>query len=126
MSMLQERFKPEFLNRLDEIIVFSSLREKEIAGIVELQIAKIAERLKRKNVVLEVTGKAKALLAKKGYDPVFGARPLKRTLQREILDPLAMKMIEGAVKEEDTVTVDSKEDAIKFSVKRRARATMEK
>ncbi len=116
MAMLQERFKPEFLNRLDEIILFRALGEEQIARIVELQVARIAERLKTKRITLTVTEKAKKLLAKKGYDPVFGARPLKRTLQHEILDPLAMQIIEGKVKDEQTVTVDAKEEAVTLKV----------
>jgi ATP-dependent Clp protease ATP-binding subunit ClpA len=116
MGLLQERFKPEFLNRLDEIIVFRALCEEQIGNIVELQIARIADRLKAKRIGLKVTEKAKKLLARKGYDPMFGARPLKRTLQHEILDPLAMKIIEGTVKDEQTLTVDAKEDAIALKV----------
>ncbi|HTK04651.1 MAG TPA: ATP-dependent chaperone ClpB [Candidatus Eisenbacteria bacterium] len=118
LAMLQERFKPEFLNRLDEIIVFRSLAEDDLGRIVELQIARIADRLKKKHMTLAVTEKAKKLLAKKGYDPVFGARPLKRTLQREILDPLALKIIEGGVKDDQTVTVDAKGDAVTLKVGR--------
>ncbi len=118
MAMLQEQFKPEFLNRLDEIIVFRALEQEQIAKIVELQVARIAERLKAKHIALKVTEKAKKLLAKKGYDPVFGARPLKRTLQHEILDPLAMQIIEGKVKGEQTVTVDSNGDEVGLKVGR--------
>jgi len=114
MGLLQERFKPEFLNRLDEIIVFKSLTREEIAGIVDLQLARIAARLKLKHIELKVTDKAKKLMAQKGYDPVFGARPLKRVLQHEILDPLALKIIEGEVRGERTVTVDAKDDAVVF------------
>jgi ATP-dependent Clp protease ATP-binding subunit ClpB len=116
MAMLHERFKPEFLNRLDEIIVFRSLREDDIGRIVDLQIARIADRLRKKRIAVAVTEKAKKLLAKKGYDPVFGARPLKRTLQREILDPLALKIIEGAVKDDQRVTVDAKGDAVVLKI----------
>ena len=116
MGLLQERFKPEFLNRLDEIIVFRALGQAQLTGIVDLQLARIAERLKAKHITLKVTDKAKKLLAKKGYDPAFGARPLKRTLQHEILNPLAMRIIEGGVKDEQTVAVDVKDDAITVKV----------
>ena len=112
MSLLQERFKPEFLNRLDEIIVFHSLSQDDLGSIVDLQIAHIADRLRKKHITITVSGKAKKLLAKKGYDPVFGARPLKRTLQKEILDPLALRIIEGEVVDGQAVTVDAKGDAI--------------
>ncbi len=112
MGLLQERFKPEFLNRLDEIIVFKSLTREEITGIVDLQLDRIAARLKLKRIDLKVTDKAKKLMAQKGYDPVFGARPLKRVLQQEILDPLALKIIEGEIQGERTVTVDARNDAV--------------
>jgi len=112
MGLLQERFKPEFLNRLDEIIVFKSLSQTDIASIVELQLDRIAKRLEQKHIALKVTDKAKKLLAKKGYDPAFGARPLKRVLQHEILDPLALKIIEGGVRDEQQVAIDAKNDAI--------------
>ncbi|HTM68732.1 MAG TPA: ATP-dependent chaperone ClpB [Candidatus Binatia bacterium] len=118
MAALQERFKPEFLNRLDEIIVFRSLAQDDLGRIVDLQIARIADRLKKKHVKLAVTDKAKKLLAKKGYDPAYGARPLKRTLQREILDPLALKMIEGGVKDDQEVTVDAKGETVTLKVGR--------
>jgi ATP-dependent Clp protease ATP-binding subunit ClpB len=116
MSMLQERFKPEFLNRLDEIIVFHPLGEDALGSIVDLQLVRIADRMKKKHIKLHVTEKAKKLLAMKGYDPVFGARPLKRTLQKEILDPLALKIVEGAVKDDQTVTVDVKGDTVTLKI----------
>jgi len=97
MKMLQERFKPEFLNRVDEITTFHALNEKQLAEIVELQLKKVGERLSDKKLKLKVSDKAKKLLAKKGYDPLFGARPLKRVIQTLILDPLALKMIEGKI-----------------------------
>jgi len=116
LAMLQERFKPEFLNRLDEIIVFKALSESEIAEIVDLQLAKLAKRLGLKHIDLKVTDKAKKLLAKKGYDPVFGARPLKRVLQHEILDPLALKILERGVKEDQAVTIDAKEETVVIKI----------
>ena len=87
-----------------------------LGNIIDLQIARIADRLRRKRLAVKVTDKAKKLLAKKGYDPVFGARPLKRTLQREILDPLALKIIEGEAKDDMTVTVDAKGEAVTVKV----------
>ena len=109
---LQDRFRPEFLNRLDEIIVFNPLSEPDLVRIVDLQIELLSKRLRAKHVSLKVTERAKKILAKKGYDPVFGARPLKRTLQREVLDALALRLIEGGLKEEQAVTVDAKDDKI--------------
>lgn len=112
MKRLQEQFKPEFLNRLDEIILFHSLKEKDIERIVDLQIGLVSARLTAKHIKLDVTEKAKKLLAKKGFDPVFGARPLKRALQQLILDPLALKILEGDVPEECTVSIDAKANKI--------------
>ncbi|MDD5251253.1 MAG: ATP-dependent chaperone ClpB [Patescibacteria group bacterium] len=118
MNMLQEQFKPEFLNRLDEIIVFKALSEGDLTHIVNLQLARIAKRLAAKHVFLKVTDKAKAWLAQKGYDPAYGARPLKRVIQHELLDPLALKLIEGTVGEEESVTVDVKNDKLTIAIKR--------
>jgi len=117
LGLLQERFKPEFLNRLDEIIVFKTLSPEDIATIVNLQIDRVAKRLAVKHIKLKVTPKAAKLLAQKGYDPVFGARPLKRALQREILDPLALKIINGEIKDDAAVTIDAKTDELTISIK---------
>ncbi len=98
MNSLKTRFKPEFLNRVDEIIVFHSLSLKELAQIVELQLKIVAERLLEKNIKMEVSPSAKNILVEKGYDQTYGARPLKRAIQQLILDELAKKIIEGKVK----------------------------
>ena len=105
MTALREQFKPEFLNRIDEIIVFHTLKETEIRQIVDLQLAHVALRLLKKKIVLDITNKAKDWLAKKGYDENLGARPLKRVIQTELLDPLAMKIIEKEIEEGVTVKV---------------------
>ncbi len=112
MSLLKESFKPEFLNRLDETIVFRALEENDITSIVDIQLALLAKRLTAKHITLDVTKVARALLAKKGFDPMFGARPLKRTLQQLILDPLALKIIQGDVMDGQTVRVDADGDTI--------------
>lgn len=109
---LKNHFKPEFLNRIDEVVIFHLLNEKEIARIVELQINFISERLAKKNIKIEVSQKAKELIASKGYEPSFGARPLKRVMQNEILDRLAMEIVEGKIKEKDVVKIDAKKDEI--------------
>ena len=114
-TALQERFKPEFLNRLDEIIVFNPLSESGIARVVEIQLANLTERLAKKRLRLTVSAAVKAALAKKGYDPVFGARPLKRTIQHEILDPLALMIVRGEVAENEAVQVDLKNGALTFN-----------
>src|SRR5207253_9263754 len=91
----RDYFKPEFVNRIDEIIRFRSLTEADIAKIVDIQLRILADRLAQRRLVLEVTDEARAWIAHKGYDPVYGARPLKRVIQREISDPLALALPEG-------------------------------
>ncbi len=113
-SELKNHFKPEFLNRIDEIIIFHSLSENEIAQIVDLQLKIVAERLLKQNIKIEVSEKAKKLVAKKGYEPSFGARPLKRVIQNEILDELAMEIIEGKLTEDDIVKIDAEKEKIIF------------
>ena len=100
-------FKPEFLNRIDEIVRFRSLTEADLEGVVEIQLRELDKRLAERRLVLDVTPAAKAWLARRGYDPVFGARPLKRLMQREISDPLALALLEGRYTDGDTVTVDA-------------------
>jgi ATP-dependent Clp protease ATP-binding subunit ClpC len=111
---LKQHFRPEFLNRIDDIVVFHQLAESEIIQIVDLMIANLDERLRAKDMGIELTSAAKALLAKRGYDPVLGARPLRRTIQREIEDVLSEKILFGDVKPGeitlvDVVTTDEKE-----------------
>jgi len=102
---LKQHFRPEFLNRVDDTIVFPQLTQAEIVAIVDLEIAKLDKRLKDKDMGLELTMEAKALLAKKGYDPVLGARPLRRTIQREIEDVLSEKILYGELKAGEIVLV---------------------
>lgn len=108
MEILNKTFRPEFLNRIDQIIIFKKLGEKEIKGIVEIQIKQVIERLKEQGVGLTVSGEARRYLAKKGYDPVFGARPLKRLIQSEILDPVAMVMLERPEAVQNEMAVEEK------------------
>jgi len=118
MEMLKEQFKPEFLNRIDEIIFFRSLSEANIADIVQLQINIIARRLmEQKRINLKVTERAKKYLASEGFDPQYGARPLKRIIQHQILDPLALQIVQGEVPEESSVSIDAMQGEIKISVK---------
>ncbi|HBK34467.1 MAG: ATP-dependent chaperone ClpB [Candidatus Uhrbacteria bacterium GW2011_GWE2_40_58] len=113
MERLHENFRPEFLNRLDEMIIFHSLTEEQIAEIVELQIRRVSKRLKKqRDIELSVSPAAKKLLAKKGYEPTYGARPLKRVIQTLILDPLSMKIVSGQIKEGDKVTIGAKAENI--------------
>jgi ATP-dependent Clp protease ATP-binding subunit ClpB len=114
MAALRDAFKPEFLNRVDEIIIFNSLGREEIKSIVEIQLKRLRQNLASRKMALEITDRAKALLADKGYDPVYGARPLKRTIQRLIQDPLAVKILEGEFKEGDRIKIDSDGDEMLF------------
>jgi len=103
---LKNHFRPEFLNRIDEVVVFHQLSEEEIVQIVDLMIANLDERLRAKDMGIELTSAAKALLAKRGYDPLLGARPLRRTIQREIEDVLSEKILFGDVKPGEITLVD--------------------
>ncbi|MBC7363679.1 MAG: ATP-dependent chaperone ClpB [Candidatus Aminicenantes bacterium] len=105
-KILESHFKPEFLNRIDEIIIFKPLTKEVILKIVELQLDLLRKRLEDKKIGLEVTERAREIIAERGFDPVYGARPLKRTIQKEIQNPLAMKILAGEFKEGDTVLVD--------------------
>ncbi|MCM2357976.1 MAG: ATP-dependent chaperone ClpB [Geobacteraceae bacterium] len=106
METLKESFKPEFLNRIDEIVIYHALPMEQIKRIVDIQVQVLAKRLAERRIELEISDKAKEYLAREGYDPAMGARPLKRTLQRKILDPLAIMLLEGKFSEGDTVRVD--------------------
>jgi ATP-dependent Clp protease ATP-binding subunit ClpB len=114
MEALRQAFKPEFLNRVDETIIFNSLGREEIKSIVEIQLKRLRQNLANRKLQLEISERAKALLAEKGYDPVYGARPLKRTIQRLIQDPLAVKILEGEFKEGDRVQVDTDGKSLQF------------
>ncbi|MEZ0395826.1 MAG: ATP-dependent chaperone ClpB [Anaerolineales bacterium] len=114
--ILQAHFRPEFLNRIDEIVVFHPLGKEHLAGIVDIQLRRVAKLLTEKGYRLEVTEAAREYLAEVGYDPHFGARPLKRAIQRELQDPLALKILAGEFKEGDTIRVDRGPDGLTFSV----------
>jgi ATP-dependent Clp protease ATP-binding subunit ClpB len=102
---LQQKFRPEFLNRIDDVIVFHSLDLKQITQIIEIQLKKLEKVIQDRGLALDITDSAKEYVAQEGYDPAFGARPLKRALQREIIDPLAIGLLEGKFKSGDTVFV---------------------
>jgi ATP-dependent Clp protease ATP-binding subunit ClpB len=105
-------FKPEFINRIDEIVRFRELTEDDLGHIVEIQLRGLRDRLASRRIDLEVTDAATATLAHEGYDPSFGARPLKRVIQRELADKLAMLLLDGKIGEGDTVTVDAVDGAL--------------
>ncbi len=114
MDALHSTFKPEFLNRIDEIVIFNSLGPEEIKKIVEIQIGLLGNRLQANKISLELTDKVEELIANSGFDPVYGARPLKRTIQHLIQDPLAMKILEGSIKEGDHVRLDVADGEVVF------------
>jgi ATP-dependent Clp protease ATP-binding subunit ClpA len=114
MASLRESFRPEFLNRIDEIVIFNFLQKSEIKKIVDLELAKVATRLLSKNIEISVSDKAKEILAERGFDPNLGARPLKRVIQKLVLDPLALKIVSGSILEKMRVLVDAVEGKIVF------------
>jgi ATP-dependent Clp protease ATP-binding subunit ClpB len=114
MDVLRRTFRPEFLNRVDETVVFKSLGKGEIERIVEIQLKDLRKRLAERKLHLEVTPEAKAVLAERGYDPAFGARPLKRTIQRMIENPLAVEVLAGRFVEGDTVVVEPDGETLRF------------
>jgi ATP-dependent Clp protease ATP-binding subunit ClpB len=109
---LKRHFRPEFLNRVDDIIIFHSLDEDQLAQIVEIQLKRLEKRLAQQQLTLELDKSAKQLLARDGFDPQFGARPLKRTIQERLLDPLSLRLLEGEFKPGDTIKVTAKGDAL--------------
>ena len=112
---LRSHFRPEFLNRVDEIIIFDRLDDRQITRIVDIQLKRLVERLESKDISLQLTAAAKRFLAKEGYDPEYGARPLRRVIQREILDPLSLEILDGKFHEGDRITVDVSDDHLAFS-----------
>ena len=116
MEALKQEFRPELLNRIDEIIVFDYLGEPEIKKIVDLELKKIFSRLKNKNIEITVTEKAKELLAKQGFDTNLGARPIKRVIQKLVLDPLSLKIVKAEIFEGEKVKVDLEDNKIVFHV----------
>ena len=118
LDLLRQAFKPEFLNRVDDVIIFRPLGQDEITRIVDLQIARVTQLVAERKLTLEVTPAARSLMAAEGYDPVYGARPLKRAIQRLLQNPLAMAVLEGEYVEGDTVRVDRAKDGNRLTFKR--------
>ena len=116
LEALRRQFRPEFLNRVDEVVVFRALTEAELAKIVEIQLEGLRRRLGERRITLEVTEAARAYLARVGYDPVFGARPLKRAIQREVETPVARLIVAGKLRDGGTVRVDAARDALSVDV----------
>jgi ATP-dependent Clp protease ATP-binding subunit ClpB len=114
LASVRDHFKPEFLNRVDDIIVFHRLSPDHLAQIVDLQLAAVSRRLAERDILLEVSDAARDYVARKGYEPAYGARPIKRLIQREILDPLALKLLDGTFVDGDAITVDSQGDSLEL------------
>ena len=116
MDALRQHFRPEILNRVDELVMFRALSQAELAEIVDIQLGDLARRLAERGIGLAVTDAARRALAEEGFDPVYGARPLRRTIQRRIQDPLALRLLEGEYADGDTVVVDS--DGAEYTFRR--------
>jgi len=116
MEALRASFRPEFINRIDEIIIFNPLGKEQLAGIVGLLLKSVEKLLAERQITIELTPAAQDLLLREGFDPAYGARPLRRTIQRMIQDPLAMQILEGAILPGDQVRVerDGQKDALRF------------
>jgi ATP-dependent Clp protease ATP-binding subunit ClpB len=120
---LLEHFRPEFVNRIDEIVTFEPLSKEQIGEIVELQLARLRDRLAERRIALELTDEATELVAEAGWDPQFGARPLKRALQRLVENPLALELLEGRFVEGDTIRADVRDGELVFNRVHAATAT---
>ncbi len=114
LDALRGHFRPEFLNRVDETVIFDRLSEADLRKIVDLQLARLTQRLSAQKLTLQLTDEAKTLLAFEGYDPVYGARPLKRIIQRQLLDPLSLELLEGKFHEGETIRVEAHEGKLAF------------
>jgi ATP-dependent Clp protease ATP-binding subunit ClpB len=112
---LRQFFRPEFLNRIDDIVIFHRLAEDQLEAIVDIQLEALRNRLADKKIKLEMSKGALTYLAERGYDPVYGARPLKRLIQHELVDPMALKLLDGEIKEGQTVHVEAKGDRLLIS-----------
>ncbi|GAI51709.1 unnamed protein product, partial [marine sediment metagenome] len=117
MGEVKKTFRPEFLNRLDEIIVFHELTEEQLRSIVDLMAKDLQKRLAERELGVELTGEAKSWLAKEGYDPLFGARPLRRAIERYVENPLSSKILRGEFSSGDTVVVDLDKEGLTFTAK---------
>jgi ATP-dependent Clp protease ATP-binding subunit ClpC len=117
MAEVKKTFRPEFLNRLDEIIVFHELTGEQLRHVIDLMVVDLQQRLGERRLGVEITEKAKSWLADKGYDPIYGARPLRRAIERYVENPLSTKLLSGEYKEGDTIIVDLKGEALTFTTR---------
>jgi ATP-dependent Clp protease ATP-binding subunit ClpB len=107
MDAVRTHFRPELVNRIDEIVIFGALGLEQIQRIVEIQLRGLRQRLAERKITLDLTGAAKEMLAREGFDPVYGARPLKRTIQKELVQPLAVQLLQNEFRDGDTILVDA-------------------
>ena len=114
-ELLHQQFKPEFLNRIDETILFHSLSKEDMFGIIDIQLQRLQERLEARKILLNISDNAKTFLVDSGYNPMFGARPLKRAIQSHLENPLAMEILEGNFLEGSTIDVDTESGKLTFS-----------
>jgi ATP-dependent Clp protease ATP-binding subunit ClpB len=113
-AVLRDTFKPEFLNRIDDVVIFHRLSRSDISHIVELQVDQLAGRLRERGIAIELTDDARTLVGNLGYDPTYGARPLKRVIQKQLVDKLALRLLEGEFEEGDLVKVEAKDGDLAF------------
>jgi len=113
-AQLRDTFRPEFINRVDEIVEFQALTKEQLAEIVDLQLARLRKRLAERGIAIELADSAKEFLTEAGWDPTYGARPLKRAIQRYVENPLALAMLEGGFGDGDTIRVTAEGDEITF------------
>jgi ATP-dependent Clp protease ATP-binding subunit ClpB len=111
---LTQTFPPEFLNRIDDVVIFHRLTKEDLAKIVELQVAQLSKRVSERGIEIQLTDKARELLGNLGFDPTYGARPLKRVIQKQLIDKLALRLLEGDFSEGDSVKVDAKKRELSF------------
>jgi ATP-dependent Clp protease ATP-binding subunit ClpB len=120
MNQLRANFRPEFLNRIDEIVLFEPLTQAHITSVVDLQLARLRALLTEKRLTLELSEGARTFLAKEGYDPIYGARPLKRAIQRHLQDPLALKILGGEFTPGDAIRAEVAGEGLRFTAAARA------
>eukprot|EP00028_Trichosphaerium_sp_Am-I-7-wt_P015783 CAMPEP_0168513702 /NCGR_PEP_ID=MMETSP0405-20121227/3643_1 /TAXON_ID=498012 /ORGANISM="Trichosphaerium sp, Strain Am-I-7 wt" /LENGTH=157 /DNA_ID=CAMNT_0008532631 /DNA_START=186 /DNA_END=659 /DNA_ORIENTATION=+ len=118
MQVVRQHLAPEFINRIDDLVLFNRLSHENMDKIVEIQLGAVSARLAEKKIELSITPESKEYLGRRGYDPVYGARPLQRVIQKEILNPIAKLLIKGDIKEGDLCTITTNGEGLKFDIKK--------